>query len=154
MYWRRKLTRLEAGLYGAVAAALIVFMLHELLDLMELAERSAMERTVITVNSSLNTFAALDLARGRQRGGARQGNPFELAKTWPANFQGVVDASDLSAIERGSWVFDGARSELIYLPRLTRRLQVENGRQGLHFQLAEAGGGGVRLVPVTRYRWE
>jgi hypothetical protein len=153
VYWRRRLTRLEAGLYGAVAAALIAFMLHELLDLMELAERSAMERTVITVNSSLNTLEALELARGRPRSAdPRKANPFELAKTWPSNFRG--DSAGLTTAAAGSWVYDSERSEIIYLPRLSRRLQVEGGQEGLHFSLADAGGGRLRLVPVTRYRWE
>jgi hypothetical protein len=61
MFGRRPLTRLEIGLYVAIAAIVATLLLDQLLDAMEIAERSAMEETVSRVNSALNLRLAYEM---------------------------------------------------------------------------------------------
>lgn len=156
MYWRRRLTRLEAAIYGILAAILLAAMADRLLYLMELAERTAMETTIIRVNAALNTRLAYELILGKHPDANAwlRGNPFELAEAWPANFLRGADTSDLGSLERGTWSFDQARSELIYLPRLRIRLKVEDPEGALRFRLVRRPTDQMyMLVATSPFTW-
>ena len=102
MYWRRRLTRLEAAIYAALAAILLAAVADRLLYVMELAERTAMETTIIRVNAALNTRLAYELILGKQPdvNAWLQRNPFELADAWPSNFLGGADTSNFKEMFR------------------------------------------------------
>lgn len=155
MYWRRKLTRLELALYaGLVGVALAVF-LDRMLETMELAERSAMELTLSRLNAAVNLRLALDRL-GSAQGAIRsdpERNPVELARLSIANFHGELDAPRLDGLERGSWVFDRTRRELIYLPRLHRRLEVPGGGAAIRFRGVILPNDTFMLVPTHQYLW-
>jgi hypothetical protein len=152
MYGRRPLTRLEAGLFAGLVGVFIVLFARQALDYMEIAERAAMEATLINTMSAINIRLIQDIASQRQ--GARdwtRRNPFELARMAPANFAGDLDDSPPAS---GSWGYDRASAELIYTPRLRFRLQTSNGEARLRFRLVERPTGGYSLAPITPYRWE
>src|SRR3979490_1800564 len=98
MYWRRRLSRLEAAIYAAVVALVLAVFLERLLYYMELAERTAMEITVSHVNSGLDLRQASGrLATQSVRDPAASArNPFELAAMSPGNFLGEMDSPSLA----------------------------------------------------------
>ena len=137
-----------------IAVVLAVF-LERLLYYMELAERTAMEVTVSNVNSAINVRRALDMLarRGTNDPSAPPRNPFALAEMSPANFIGEVDSPHLASLERGQWVFDRTRKELIYLPRLRRGLDTADPDSAIRFRFEPRGHAVSMLVPTTKYTW-
>ena len=155
MHWRRNLTRLEIGIYAAVVGVVLAVFLERVLYYMELAERTAMEVTVSNVNSAINIRRAFGMLapRGTKDPSAPPRNPFALAEMSPANFIGEVDLPDLANLERGQWVFDRTRRELIYLPRLRRGLDTADPDGAIRFKLEPRGNTVSVLVPTLEYVW-
>ena len=152
MYWQRRLTRLEAGISAALIAVFLAVFLERVLYYMELAERTVMVLTVNNVNSALNVRRAYGMLGG-QAMNDRVHNPFALAGMSPANFLGEIDSSSLSTLERGQWVFDRTRGELIYLPRLHRGLETADPDGAIRFRLESRGREISILVPTSEYSW-
>lgn len=156
IYWRRRLTRLEVALYAAVAAALVTVFLERALLTMEVAERTAMEMTVNNVNSALNVQIAVAMLQGHpvDRRQILQRNPFEVARmNVPNAHPDITLTDDLSGLERGYWVFDRSRKELIYLPQLHRGLHTNDPQAAIRFHLEAGQGLSFVLAPIDRYRW-
>jgi hypothetical protein len=120
------------------------------LDYMELAERTAMEVTVMNINSALVVRSAHAMLAGR--GIPAGANPFELAGSAPPNFTGAFRSPDLGALERRTWVFDTDSKELVYLPRFRRALVTEDPDQALRFRTV-TDGKIAKLVPTTPFSW-
>lgn len=157
IYWRRRLTRLELALYAALVGVLVAVFLDRVLTYMELAERTAMETTVNNLNSALAAHRALQMLQGRsgEAGGALLTDPFELAQMRVINRHPEVTANvALENLDRGHWVFQRARNELIYLPQLHRRLHTDEPQNVLRFHLVATASAGYVLVPVSPYSWE
>ena len=151
MYGRRPLTKLESGLYAAIVGILIVVFARQMLGLMEVAERSAMQATLINVTAAVN----VRLAQGMldPRAGPvdwNRTNPFELAGASPPNFSPDADSG---SVEAGHWAYDAANSELVYLPRLRATLEVAEGQQLLRFRLVR-GRVGFQLQPTVSFTWQ
>jgi hypothetical protein len=157
IYWRRRLSRLELALYAAVVGVLIAAFLDRVLTYMELAERTAMEATVNNVNSALAARRALQMLQAHPGEGARalRANPFELADMRVTNrHPDVVADAPLDGLERGRWVFQRSRNELIYLPQLHRGLQTGEPQSLVRFHLVATANAGYVLVPASPYSWE
>jgi general secretion pathway protein G len=156
MYWRRRLSRLEAAIYAAVVALVLAVFLERLLYYMELAERTSVEVTVRHVNSALDLRLAYGMlaAQSPSDSVASARNPFALAAMSPSNFLGEMDSPSLGDLERGNWVFDRTQRELIYLPRLRRGLDTADPNGAIHFKLESQGGNRSRLVPALKFSWE
>jgi hypothetical protein len=157
MFWRRSLTRLEMAGYAALVGVVMAVFLERVVGQMELAERAAMEITVNQVNSAISLRLAYERLQGHRVdvAAALQRNPFELANAKHPNFLGAVP--DLVGQERatGGWVFDLSRRELVYIPRFTRGLRVQEGPADLiRFKLARTGPESYVLVPATKYEWD
>jgi len=153
VYWRRRLTRLEVGLYAAIVGVLIAVFIERTLVYMELAERTAMIVTVNNVNSALHIQRALAMLDGRAEKQS-QGNPLDVAQVRVRNrHPDMPDRQNIAQLERGFWVYDQSRRELIYLPSLHRRLQTEDAQSTVPFRLlTDAAAYG--LVPAVHYTWE
>ena len=152
MYGHRPLTRVEAGLFAGLLAIFITVFAREMLEYMEIAERAAVEATLVSTMSAINVRLIQDSAD--QRKGTSdwtRRNPFELARMAPANFAGELDESPPAS---GSWGYKRASAELIYTPRLHFKLQTSNGQASLRFRLVERPTGGYGLAPTAPYRWE
>lgn len=157
IYGGRPLSRLEAGLYGGIAAILIVVVAERLLDYMALAERTAVEVTVNQVISAANTRLAYATLRGEALNPEawNQHSPFALAGLSPVNFVGELDSAQAGTLARGSWAFDRERAELVYQPRLGLGLHTSDPHGALRFRGGLVPGAvAYRLVPVAPYRWE
>jgi general secretion pathway protein G len=153
VYWRRRLTRLEAAISAALVAVFLAVFLERVLYYMELAERTVMVLTVNNLNSALNVRRAYGMLGGKAMNDASR-NPFELAGMSPANFLGEIDAPNLASVERGNWVFDRTRRELIYLPRLRRGFETADPDGAIHFRLELWGHEVSMLVPTSEYAWK
>lgn len=129
---------------------------QRLLEVMEVAERTAVQATVAQLNAAITTRLAYEVMRG-EVGNVQawtRRNPFELARISQSNFAGELE-STVGAIDRGSWVFDAVRAELIYSPRLRFGLQTSDPDGILRFHgVASPNGMGFMLVPTSPYRWE
>lgn len=154
IYGRRPLTKLEGAIYGAIGALLIVVFAQKLLEFMEIAERSAMEQTVIRINSGINLRLAYALLQGRPVDPSREltRNPFELAGVIQPNFLGEQDLPDLPTLATRAWVYDRSKRELIYLPRLKRGLRTADPDAVIRFHIAAKGP--YALVPALPYAWD
>ncbi len=156
IYGRRPLTKLETGLYAGIVAILMALFVPYVLGFMELAERTAMQSTLMQVTSGMNTRFAYDLLQGKAGdfSALARANPFELARVSPKNFLGETDAAEVATLERGSWFYDVPRGELVYLPRLRTGLHTTDPDSALRFRLEPNGAFGYTLVPSVPYRWE
>jgi general secretion pathway protein G len=150
--WRRRLTRLEAAISAAVVGVLLAVFLERILYYMELAERTVMVLTVSNVNSALSVRSAFGVLAGRATTD-KLSNPFDLAGMSPGNFVGELDSPNLATLERGQWVFDRIRRELIYLPRLRRGLALSDPEGAIRFRLEHRGPNSM-LVPTSEYTWD
>lgn len=138
MVLRRSLTRLELGLAASLVGLALVVFADRALDVMELAERTAMEATLSNVTSALNSRLAHAVLKG-EKVEWRQGNPFDLA--------GVPAPSE-------SWRFDAEQSELIYRPSLRRHLHTDDPGSPLRFRLTvRRSGWGYLIVPAAGFQW-
>jgi hypothetical protein len=157
IYGARRLTRLEAALYGAIAAVLIGLLAGLLLDAIETAERTAMQATVARLNAAITTRLAYEVMRG-EVGNVQawtRRNPFELARMSLGNFAGAFEAPVPVSLERGFWAFDVGRAELVYAPRLRTGLQTSDPDGFLRFHgVAAPNGMGYALLPTAPYRWD
>jgi hypothetical protein len=133
-----------------VSVALGVF-LERMLFYMELAERSAMEVTVMNVNSALAVRSAQAMMTGHAMPAGA--DPFELAGSSPPNFLGALASPDLASVQRGVWLFDSDRKELLYLPRFRRELTTSDPDQAIRYH-AVADGKTTKLVPTLKFVWQ
>jgi hypothetical protein len=140
MLLQRPLSRLEMSLAAAILGVAALAFMDRALDVMELAERTAMQATVSNINSAVNTrFAFETLKRAGTTQGWQKLNPFQLA-------QMDVPTTD--------WTYDAARSELVYQPRLRRHLRTADPEGQLRFRLVpHRAGMGYLLQPVGHYEW-
>jgi hypothetical protein len=154
MYGRRRLTRIEMAVYAFIVAALLVVFARYVLEFMEMAEKAAMETTVMNVTAAINLHYAAAMVAGQPiaTGTWVAANPFELARAFPPNYRGTVGEHDAAGLDRPAWLFDPLRAELVYLPRLHSHL--EDGTDELRFRLERhAAGFGFVLAPTPPYRW-
>ena len=157
IYGGRPLSRLEAGLYTAIAGVVLAIFASRLLHYMEAAERAAMEATVTQIMSRASTRLAYAVMRGQAEDVSTwsKRNPFEIAGLSPRNFVGEVDPARLENLERGTWAYDARRGELIYLPRLRSGLETFDPAGALRFRVVVGPGGmSYMLVPTSPFTWE
>jgi len=150
MYGRRPLTKLEAALYAGLLGILVALFAQQMLGYLEIAERAAMQATLINTTSAINVRLAQALAQRSDAVDWSHRNPFELAGMSPPNF--ARDA-DLGSLESGHWAYNAAAGELLYLPRLRFGLWTSDGQRVLRFRLVR-GQIGYVLQPSARFTWE
>lgn len=138
MVLRRPLTRLELSLVAAAFGVAVVLFVDRMLDVMELAERTAMEVTLSNVTAALNTRFAFAALKG-ENVAWQERNPFDIAGLRPPS---------------ENWSYDEEQKELVYRPSLSRYLHTEAPGKALRFRLApHRAGAGYRLVPAAGFRW-
>jgi hypothetical protein len=105
MYGRRRLSRVEVAVYAVVIGTLCTVFFSYLTDYMEMAEKTAMETTVRNVTAAINLRYAMQVMTGDRKRTEQwtRENPFDLAKTFPPNYHGLVGSPDAAA-ERPAWV--------------------------------------------------
>lgn len=155
MYGRRRLTRVEMAVYAFIVAVVIAVFSTYVLGFMEAAEKAAMETTVTNVTAAINIRYAMLMMAGHPGDAAQwtRANPFDLAHTFPPNYRGALGSPETAQLDRPAWVFDTARLELVYLPRLYSHLE-EGEVDEVRFRLErDPSGFGFRLAPTSPYKW-
>jgi hypothetical protein len=151
MYGRRPLTKLEAAIFAAVVGVFLVVFARQMFGYMEIAERAAMQATLINTTAAINVRLAAsyrDQAAGASDWTRR--NPFELAGAFPPGF--ARDAIP-GLLEAGQWTYDAERAELLYSPRRRSTLIIGEGERTLRFRLVR-GPSGYLLEPQVWFAWE
>lgn len=160
---RRRFSRLELATLGLILSIVVYAMLSRVLLYFEIAEKAAMTVTVLNLQRGL---AVRMLLGTDSRGGTPDervlaANPFEFAQAVPPNYLGEFDAPETlgeRTLQRGNWLYDRGRREIVYLPRLSSRLvgAANPAAPMLRFRV-ELGAGKARIprvVPILPYRWE
>jgi len=149
---------------GVTAAVL----LERLRYYQEGAEKAAMENTVGALRSALQLQVAGLLLKGRDRDLDRlaRANPIAWLQDPPPGYRGEFRAPE-PVVPPGSWYFDAARGELVYVPNLDAHLRPgPDGSKRLRFRVMlefepaepdskrERGTlSAMRIVAVTPYAW-
>jgi hypothetical protein len=159
----RQRNYLQSGLYVIIAGVAAAILLERLLTYAEAAEKAAMEVTLSQLHSALYARVAFLALRGEYEAveALRTQSPFVAAHARSPNYLGEFDGVPPEA-KSGNWLYDRARHELVYVPRLTRHLEVPAGsvspplpryRVEVH-KSAKYAYTGVALTPVGAARWQ
>ena len=137
MVLRRPLNRLELGIAASALGIALVIFADRALDVMELAERNAMEATLSNVTSAVNARLAYAVLKGEK---------FD-AQASPLDIAGVPLPGE-------NWSFEAEQQELVYRPRLRRHLHTDEPGGVLRFRLTPRRSGlGYLFVPAAGFQW-
>ena len=159
----RQRNYLQAALYVIIAGIAATILLERLLTYAEAAEKSATEVTLSQLHSALYARMAYLAMRGEHgtlEAMATQ-SPFLAANVKSPNYLGEFDGVPPDA-KSGSWLYDRARHELVYVPRLARHLSSPTGgdlpvllRYRVEiYKAAKFSYTGVALKPAQAVRWQ
>lgn len=154
----------------SVATVIALVLLHYMLRNLELAEKSAMETTVVNIKSGLRIQMAKLLVSDGVRAvqSLPEQNPIQWLSESPINYSGECVDAKPGEIPPGSWCYDPKTRVLMYWPNNERYFQPDStGMKRARFQVRltyekEIQGNtsgsdnevtGVILVPMEEYRW-
>ncbi|MCP1728090.1 general secretion pathway protein G [Natronospira proteinivora] len=153
-------TLIELVVVITLVIVLVATAIENLLPLAGEAERVAVERNRVAVDTALRGEAAQRLlGQGREAVMDLEGhNPVSLLARPPANYLGERANADPAEIPPAHWVWDPARQALIYRVRHSRYFHSEAGEPAhIRFQLAREGSQdlfGLYLRRSHDYHWE
>lgn len=100
-------------LVGVLSMVVLKYMLHYI----EVAEKSAMENTVMNLRSALRLRLAEVLVHRDAKEGVRlaRDNPINWLQEKPPNYAGEFDDPEQGSIAPGKWYYDRKSRELVYL---------------------------------------
>lgn len=154
-------TLLELAVASIIIAALAIFLLNRMQRYQEIAEKTVMETTVVNMRSGLRLRVAELMVQGRmgEMGSLSRENPISWLEASPPNYAGELKHPEQQAIPPGSWYFDTARRQLVYLPDRSRYFKPgTDGEKAIRFRVtATAGQGGrvegINISLVSPYDW-
>jgi len=138
----RGFTLIELLIVISIVAILFAVGLERLLRYQEMGERAAVEQNVAAMNTALNMKFAAYVVRGRPAAIESEvgKNPIGLLARSPENYLGELFAPDINSLPRGSWYFDAASHDLVYLPNRRRYLSSGGGPpEALRFRVYLTG---------------
>lgn len=105
-----------------IVSVLLLVLLDRTLRYQAMAEKTAMEVTIMNMRSGLRLrVAELMMAeRTNELGGLVQDNPIHWLEAPPANYLGEIHNPQRSRLPVNTWHFDPDRRELVYLLRRNR----------------------------------
>jgi type II secretory pathway pseudopilin PulG len=112
------LSRLELVVAVVLISVFAGVLLQRLAFYQEVVEKVTMEQTVQSMRSGLQMQIAALLLKGKAReiGHLSGRNPVSFLANPPAGYVGEIeDPEAVKAMAKGSWYFDKARRELVYL---------------------------------------
>lgn len=158
--------KLEAMMALLMISILAAALLERLLLYQEIAEKTAMETTVINLRSALRLQVAELRMQNRTQELIRlvETNPIEWLGAPPPNYAGERVNPSASAIPPGNWCFDRSRRQLIYRPQRTRLLKVSGEEEKLiRYQVTATirkdkdgtptGAEGLAFSLMSQYDW-
>lgn len=156
-------------LVGVLSMVVLEYMLRYI----EVAEKGAMENTVMNLRSALRLRLAEVLVRGDAAEGARlaRENPMNWLQGKPQNYAGEFSYPEPDSIGPGKWYYDSNSRELVYLVDHGREfVPDEEGRKRVRIRVVAPSLTGrakesqemtvnevvkdISLVFVEPYKWE
>lgn len=164
-------TLFELILVIAIVSVLVGVFLERFVSYQELAEKTAMEQVVGTVQSALVLQFAQIQTRGQASDVAAMviDNPMRYLQKKPRNYAGEFYGATPSSAESGNWIFDLKSREMIYLVQHKEHFQSgKDGNDWIRFrvtlQYEEPLSGnqrdtenelvGIVFEPVQGYHWK
>lgn len=140
----------------ALLAGVVYFLLDRLLYMQEMAEKTAVEETVRSVNTGLRLEAASRLARGAgtRLPALEDENPIKWLSVPPRNYLGEYARPPLNA-KPAYWYFQPQERQLIYQPNKHAHLVAKAG-EGKELRFAvrvTADGSNPVLQPRSPALW-
>jgi len=104
-----------------LVSALSLLLYDRFLGYQALAEKAAMEMTVINMRSGLRLRVAELMMQGKMKemAGLVHENPITWLAAPPPNYIGAFQNPEQHAIPANAWYFDTRRHELVYMPGRT-----------------------------------
>ncbi len=151
----------------AVVSGVIFFVFDRVFIYQELAEKTAVEITVLHIRNSLRYRTAEMLLRGQDKEivSLVGGNAIRWLEAPPPGYLGELKMVRWNEVPRGSWYFDLDKGEIVYCVDRGRHFATEsNGNKMLRFRvtalfhkpdgdktavLAE----GIELMLLEKYHW-
>lgn len=139
-----------------IMSVLIGVFFDHFLELEEIAEKTAMEQTVLSIRSALKLQMAALITGGRSQEIAQlaDGNPMRFVSR--TNYAGELSDPDESQPPKGMWYFDPKHNELVY--RISGGANFspsQGGDKRVRYQVKVVRGGasGVTTPPATNEIW-
>jgi prepilin-type N-terminal cleavage/methylation domain-containing protein len=161
----RGFTLLELALAVAMIGVLAGVLLNRLHYYQELAEKAAMESTLRTIKTGLQVrLAELIVTNSQAEAPMLEAeDPVRWLDHKPPNYGGAYR----TPAEPGTWYFDAATRQLVYVVNIGSRLELdgERGAREIRFRVSLVMGPiragtatvesvtGIRLAPVRPYHW-
>ena len=165
-------TLLELVVVMVIASVLAVILLNRLWYYQEIAEKTAMEMTVMNMRSGLRLRIAELMMQNRMDETVKlmYENPITWLATLPPNYMGKISGSKKTALIPGNWYFDVGQQELVYLVQHDRFFKPgsngdRHGKKHIRFHVTamkparqDSNGTvrkaeGITLTPITQYHW-
>lgn len=143
----------EVAIAVVVAGAVLGVLAERVDSLLEQAEKTAVEVTVMNMRSGLRLERIRRMLGGQAATGLVGTNPLAFVQP-PASGADVAKLAKTS--KSGVWQFRNETGTLYYLPQRRRHLtMLQAGRDApMAWQIAESGPGGqVEVVLLTPYEW-
>lgn len=139
---------LQAALYVVICGVIVTMLVDRLLDYAEIAERAAMEATVARLNNALYARLAYLALRGDYEAieALASNSPFTSTEAKSPAYLGEFPSSPID-VGPGTWHYDRATNELVYVPRFARRFHSAGGAR------ADAARYAVELRKASRYAY-
>ena len=119
--WQRGYSQFELICVIIIASVLMSVLLNRTLHFQALAEKHAMEMTIINMRSGLRLQVAelLIAERMDEVGDLVTENPINWLEAPPPNYLGELRSPEHSKLPGNTWYFDPGPRELVYIPRRT-----------------------------------
>ena len=169
---QRGFTIFELVVVMVIASVLAIILLNRLLYYQEIAEKTAMDMTVMNMRSGLRLRVAELMMQDRMNEASQllQENPITWLETLPPNYKGKMADSKQTALIPGNWYFDTGRQELVYQVQHDRFFKsgedsATSKDSTIRFHVTavkhprKTGNGavhkveGITLTPITEYHW-
>lgn len=170
---RNGFTLLELMIVIVITSVLAIILLNRFFYYQEVAEKAAMEITVMNVRSGLRLRIAELMMQDRmdEMGRLMDENPILWLETPPSNYIELLGGKpERNAATPGNWHFDNERKELVYVLQHDAFFKSEtdgssNGKKAIRFRVKtvtppRSNNGdtvrrieGITLTSVTQYHW-
>jgi general secretion pathway protein G len=159
-------TQLEFAVVAVVLGILVSILLDRIAYYQGLAEKTAIEMTVMNMRSGLRYKVAEMLMHGEaaELPGLAGKSPVKWLAYPPPEYLGEARELSWSDMPPGSWGFDGKRGELLYRVKDDRNFVSDRSGElglrlrvkllkGLASQTGQESVVGAEIVLVDNYRW-
>ena len=158
----RRSRLLEFAVASTCIGIASLFLLNELSQLQEEAERLTVESTVRNMNSGLFMRQAKLMVSGRERElpALVLENPVEWLESPPGGYDPATGCGDAGPAEAGHWCWDASARRLHYRPLRAGGLKVDGDVPILTWRVHASGDpsvvrpGSLRVVADRGYTWQ